>query len=133
MEGRRQTARRFVALQAHLADTLSFSTVVARAFQILSDADKKAKYDRFGGDPESRFGAGGGGGGGGATASPFSGFAQSAGGRRGMWEEEISPEDLFRQFFGGGGMGGGFGGLGESALLSAPYCFNSEVQTMVVI
>lgn len=28
-----------------------------------------------------------------------------------MWEEEISPEDLFRQFFGGGGMGGGpFGG-----------------------
>ena len=26
-----------------------------------------------------------------------------------MWEEEISPEEMFRQFF-GGGMGGGFGG-----------------------
>ena len=35
-----------------------------------------------------------------------------------MFEEEISPEELFRQFFGGGGMGGGgmfggpFGGMG---------------------
>jgi DnaJ family protein B protein 12 len=28
-----------------------------------------------------------------------------------MFEEEISPEEMFRQFF-GGGMGGGFGGGG---------------------
>jgi DnaJ family protein B protein 12 len=27
-----------------------------------------------------------------------------------MFEEEISPEELFRQFFGGGMGGGGFGG-----------------------
>lgn len=85
-------------------------TVVSRAFQILSDPDKKSKFDKFGGDPESRFGAGGGGGGG-PAASPFSGFARSAGqARNGMFEEEMSPEDLFRQFFGGGmGMGGPFG------------------------
>lgn len=80
--------------------------MVSRAFQILGDKDKKAQFDRFGGDPDSRFG----GGGGGPTASPFSGFARSPGGGRGpMFEEEISPEELFRQFFGGGGMGG-FGG-----------------------
>jgi len=84
--------------------------MVSRAFQILSDAEKKAKYDKFGGDPESRMG--GGGGGSGSGASPFSGFASQR--RAGpMFEEEISPEELFRQFF-GGGMGGAFGGpLGE--------------------
>jgi len=83
--------------------------MVSRAFQILSDADKKAKYDRFGGDPDSRFG--GGGGGGGASGSPFEGFARSSGGggRGPMFEEEISPEELFNRFF-GGGLGGGFGG-----------------------
>ncbi|KXS96063.1 hypothetical protein AC578_6390 [Pseudocercospora eumusae] len=86
--------------------------MVSRAFQVLSDADKKSKYDKFGGDPESRFG---GGSAASSGASPFSGFAQQ---RRGgpMFEEEISPEELFRQFFGGGGMGGpfagGFGGPG---------------------
>ncbi|KAF2872613.1 hypothetical protein BDV95DRAFT_570194 [Massariosphaeria phaeospora] len=83
--------------------------LVSRAFQVLSDADKKAKFDRFGGDPDSRFpGASSS-----AGASPFSNFGRSAsGGRPGpMYEEEISPEELFRQFF-GGGMGGGFGGGG---------------------
>lgn len=85
---------------------LTDGIVVARAFQVLSDPDKKAKYDRFGGDPDSRFpGASAGGGG----ASPFSNFARAGGAQRGqMWEEEISPEDLFRQFF-GGGFGGPFG------------------------
>ena len=29
-----------------------------------------------------------------------------------MYEEEISPEELFKRFFGGGGMGGGFGPFG---------------------
>lgn len=90
--------------------------MVSRAFQVLSDEDKKKKFDRFGGDPESRFG-GGGGGGAASGASPFSGFAQQRGGRGPMFEEEISPEELFRQFFGGGlGGGGPFGGgpFGES-------------------
>ncbi|KAF1814503.1 molecular chaperone [Eremomyces bilateralis CBS 781.70] len=83
--------------------------MVSRAFQVLSDPDKKTKYDKFGGDPDSRFG-----GGGGPATSPFSGFARSPGARGGgsMFEEEISPEEMFRQFFGGGGAfgGGGFGG-----------------------
>ena len=92
------------------------STVVSRAFQILSDADKKAAYDRTGGDPDSRFG-----GGGAPAASPFSGFARSQGAQRGgMFEEEISPEEMFRQFF-GGGMGGAFGEASFPHSASIPY------------
>ncbi|KAK4496376.1 hypothetical protein PRZ48_012356 [Zasmidium cellare] len=81
--------------------------MVSRAFQILSDADKKSKYDKFGGDPDSRFSSASAASG----ASPFSGFASQRRGPQGpMFEEEISPEELFRQFFGGGM--GGFGGMG---------------------
>jgi curved DNA-binding protein CbpA len=96
--------------------------VVSRAFQILSDADKKARYDKFGGDPDSRFGAGAGPS---AASSPFGGFGgggfsrgQAAGGS--MFEEEISPEELFNRFFGGGGMGGGFSPFGKSSVIAAP-------------
>jgi hypothetical protein len=84
--------------------------VVSRAFQILSDSEKKEKYDRFGGDPESRFQSSA------PESNPFSGFARTpsaAGGRGPMFEEEISPEELFNRFF-GGGMGGGFGPFGMS-------------------
>ncbi|KAF2086001.1 DUF1977-domain-containing protein, partial [Saccharata proteae CBS 121410] len=99
--------------------------MVSRAFQVLSDTEKKAKYDKFGGDPESRFGAG-------ASApqsSPFSGFARSAGGggRGPMFEEEISPEEMFRQFFGGGmgGMGGFGGPFGGGLFDTGPgFVFN---------
>ena len=85
--------------------------MVSRAFGVLGDAEKKAKFDKFGGDPDSRFG------GGAPQQSPFSGFAgrqaSSRGGPAGgMWEEEISPEEMFNRFFGGGGMGGGFGPFG---------------------
>ena len=74
---------------------------------MLSDPDKKAKYDQFGGDPDSRFGGASSGAG---PSSPFSGFARSPG-RGPMFEDEISPEELFNRFFGGGGFGGGgFGG-----------------------
>ena len=75
---------------------------------MLSDAEKKEKYDRFGGDPDNRFGPGAA-----AASSPFSGFAaRSPGGRGPMFDDEISPEELFNRFFGGGGMGGGpFGRL----------------------
>lgn len=78
--------------------------MVSRAFQILSDPDKKSQYDKFGTDPENRFAS--------AASNPFSNFARGPGGARAggpMFEEEISPEELFRQFF-GGGMGGPFGG-----------------------
>ena len=78
------------------------TTVVSRAFQILSDAEKKSKYDQFGGDPDNRFSSSGAAS---AGASPFSGFARSAGSGRGpFYEDEISPEELFNRFFGGGGM-----------------------------
>ncbi|KAI4714578.1 hypothetical protein J4E89_000259 [Alternaria sp. Ai002NY15] len=82
--------------------------LVSKAFQVLSDPDKKKKYDQFGGDPDARFdprahaSANGGGG-----ASPFgNGFARRGGG----FEEEMTPEELFRQFF-GGAFGGPFGGM----------------------
>jgi DnaJ family protein B protein 12 len=92
-----------------LSDTL---VVVSRAFQILSDADKKSRYDKFGGDPDSRFNPGASAASG---ASPFSGFGgggggfpRSAGGPG--FEEEISPEELFNRFFNGAGFGGMGGG-----------------------
>jgi len=87
--------------------------MVSRAFQILSDADKKSKYDMFGGDPDSRSGGGGSGGGAGPQASPFSGF-RTAPGRGPFYEDEISPEELFNRFF-GGGMGGNM--FGRSPLV----------------
>lgn len=103
---------------------------VSRAFQILSDPDKKSKYDKFGGDPESRFS-----GASASGASPFSGFASQRGARAGgpMFEEEISPEELFRQFFGGGGMGGGpfggpFGGFGMYSQLGH-FCSTANMRS----
>lgn len=62
-------------------------------------------YDRFGGDPESRFGSA-------SAASSAHPFAQFQGGgarmRPGMGPD-IDPEDLFNMFFGGGMGGGPFG------------------------
>lgn len=87
--------------------------VVSRAFQVLSDPDKRSKFDKFGGDPDNRFGSSAS-----AGESPFSGFGRSGGGfgSRGgqMFEEEISPEEMFRQFFGGGMGGFGGGPFGKS-------------------
>lgn len=88
--------------------------MVSRAFGVLGDSDKKKQYDRTGGDPDSRFGSGGGGAA--PAGNPFSGFANAGGARaaggRG-WDNEMSPEEMFNRFFGGGGMGGGFGPFGE--------------------
>lgn len=82
--------------------------MVSRAFGVLGDKDKRDKFDRFGTDPDSRFG-------GAPSSSPFSGFAsrQASGGmgRGGAWgEPDISPEEMFARFFGGGFGGGPFGG-----------------------
>ena len=70
------------------------------AYSVLSDPDKKSKYDRFGHagvDPNAGFGGGGFGGG-------FGGF-----------------EDIFDMFSGGfGGFGGGFGGFGGQQRANAP-------------
>ncbi|WFD20807.1 Chaperone protein dnaJ [Malassezia caprae] len=77
---------------------------VSKAFTILSDKDKRAMYDRFGGDPDSRFGSAAAS----SAAHPFAGGARM---RPGM-ATEMDPEDLFNMFFGGGaGMAGAqFGG-----------------------
>ena len=84
------------------------------AYEVLSDADKKARYDQFGHrgvDPN--FGAGGPGGG-------FGGFGG------GM---EFDLGDLFGSIFGGGG--GGFGG-GRQANPNAPRR-GEDVQARVTI
>jgi len=80
--------------------------LVSKAFQVLSDPQKRAAYDQHGSDPESRFSGMSSAG----RAPP--GFATTNGFRGGGFEGEISPEDLFNMFFGGGGgqFGGGFGG-----------------------
>ena len=83
--------------------------MVARAFSILGDKEKRDKYDRFGTDPDSRFASA-------QQENPFAGFANRQAGGRGhgggpIWDEDISPEEMFARFFGGAGFGGGpFGG-----------------------
>ncbi len=88
--------------------------MVARAFSVLGDKDKKQQFDRFGTDPDSRFANA-------QAQDPFAGFARAnaggggAGGGMGganMWEDEISPEEIFQRFFGGAAFNrGGFGGM----------------------
>lgn len=82
--------------------------MVSRAFGILGDKEKREKFDRLGTDPDSRFASA-------QAQNPFSGFASrqagggmGRGGPGGMWEEELTPEEMFARFFGGGG--GPFGG-----------------------
>ncbi|EWC45852.1 hypothetical protein DRE_04859 [Drechslerella stenobrocha 248] len=84
--------------------------LIAKAFQVLSDPQKRAIYDKTGGDPESRNPGGSQAGGGG---SPFAGFQGRGAGAPGRhpFTDEISPEELFNMFFGGGG--GAFGGGGS--------------------
>ncbi len=79
------------------------------AYEVLSDADKKAQYDQFG-----HVGSGGGFPGAGRGGFPGGGFAGAGAG-----VDPAAAEEMFRNLFGGGGgpgpgfdMGGVFGGGG---------------------
>ncbi|KAL7270655.1 Chaperone protein dnaJ [Rhizina undulata] len=87
--------------------------LVSRSFQVLSDSQKRAAFDRHGGDPDSRTTPRG------ESGNPFSGFGNTPNAR---FESEISPEDLFNMFFGGGmGPGAGvFDGPGGFATFGGP-------------
>ena len=85
------------------------------AYEVLSDDQKKARYDQFGHagvDPNYGAGAGGGFGGG------FGGFG-----------DDIDLGDIFSSFFGGGG---GFGGGGRRANPNAPRR-GEDLQSTVTI
>lgn len=87
---------------------------VTRAYDLLSDKDKRARFDRgeidIDGNPSMGFGYGGGGGpGGGFGGRDQRGFR--ADGFEGFGGEGIDLGDIFDGLFGGrGGMGGGMGG-----------------------
>ena len=85
---------------------------VTKAYDLLSDKDKRARFDRgeidIEGNPAMPFGYGGGGGFGGAGQRGFRG-AEGMGGFSGA--EGIDIGDIFDGLFGGrGGMGGGAAG-----------------------
>ena len=81
-------------------------SVISRAFQVLSDPDKRALFDQHGEDPDSRTPG---------MASPFAGM-RTYGGGGGMRGDELTPDDLFNMFFGGGGFSGGGFNAGSISL-----------------
>ncbi|HYG48480.1 MAG TPA: DnaJ C-terminal domain-containing protein [Allosphingosinicella sp.] len=106
---------------------------VTQAYDILTDKDKRARYDRGelddDGNPRSPFGFGGGGAGGARPGGGPAGFGRNPGPDFGGGEE-IDLSDLFDGLFGGnagqrrgapgGGGFGGFGGFGTRRPAAAP-------------
>lgn len=88
-------------------------SAATNAYDLLSDKDKRARFDRGEidgeGNPTAPFGFGGGGAGGGFRGGPGGGFEQGG----------ADFGDIFEGLFGGAGRrgagGGGFGGFGRQA------------------
>lgn len=73
---------------------------VGLAYATLSDTQKRRIYDVSGEeDPDNRGGGGG-------------GMRRGGGANMHFHGQEVSPEDIFNMFFGGGMQGGGMGGMG---------------------
>ncbi|KAG0258895.1 hypothetical protein DFQ27_004403 [Actinomortierella ambigua] len=83
--------------------------LISKAFTVLSDTQKRAIFDQHG--PETGRSAG-------VNYDRQNPMGAGFGGGHGMhsFGEEISPEDLFNMFFGGGGFGGSF----HSATFAGP-------------
>jgi DnaJ-class molecular chaperone len=96
---------------------------VTQAYDILTDKDKRARYDRGDideeGNPRAPFGYGGGGGPGAGGAGGFRPDMRGMGGMGGGGGEEVDLSDIFEGLFGGaqrrgaGSGGGPFGGFGR--------------------
>lgn len=105
---------------------------VTRAYDLLSDKDKRAQFDRgeidIDGNPTMGYGFGGGHGGGfggqrGFRANDFEGFGGA---------ENIDLGDVFEGLFGGRGPGGGgFGGMGGGRARAAPRGANIQYRLSV--
>jgi DnaJ-class molecular chaperone len=122
---------------------------VTQAYDLLSDKDKRARFDRgeidFDGNPAMPFGFGGGGGGGPGGAYRGGGFGGTQGGFRaqdfegfgGSGPEGIDLGNIFEGLFGGGGragpggMGGGMGGMGAGRRGPPPKGANVQYRLQV--
>ena len=86
---------------------------VGEAYEVLSDGDKRARYDQLGANWQ-QYERAAQGGGGSARAWPGGGFPAGGNVQVEFGEELGGFSDFFRTFFSGGG-GGGFGDAGASA------------------
>jgi len=101
---------------------------VTQAYDILTDKDKRARYDRGeideDGNPKAPFGFGAGGPGGGARPGPGGGgFRPPPGAGFGGGGEEVDLSDIFEGLFGGAQQqrrSGPFGGFGGGGARRAP-------------